>query len=143
MNFEDNLPRSLVHINSLNPSTVSWESMRGKGLPDPSGNEWNLIVSFFEKGHGERNDQTEIVNFFLGNSDKGNRSTFTHRLRRDLKRRGKGKIPEEANINKQRKTMDCASFGATPMISESGGGAAAAEGSSSRPDGAAAAGPPV
>ena len=65
MNFEDNLPRNLVHINSLNPSTVSWESMRGKGLPDPSGNQWNLIISFFEKGHGERSDQTELVNFFV------------------------------------------------------------------------------
>ena len=67
MNFEDtpNLPGSLVHINSKNQSTVSWETMRGKGLPDPSGNEWHLTVSFFEKGHGERNDRTELVNFFL------------------------------------------------------------------------------
>jgi hypothetical protein len=76
MNFEDNLPRSLVHINSLNPSTVSWESMRGKGLPDPSGNEWNLIISFFEKGHGERNDQTKLVKKNCGNLDKRNRGNF-------------------------------------------------------------------
>ncbi len=65
LNFEDHpdLPRSLVHVYLQNPSTVSWENMRGKGLPDPSGNEWNRIISFLEKGHGERNDQTELVNF--------------------------------------------------------------------------------
>jgi hypothetical protein len=39
--------------------------MTGKGLPDPSDKEWNLIISFLEKGHGERNDQTELVIFFI------------------------------------------------------------------------------
>jgi hypothetical protein len=125
---DSNLPRSLVHISLQNPSTVSWENMRGGGLPDHSSNEWNLIVSFFEKGHGERSDQTELVKFFGGNAEKS--STFRTRLHCDLKRRSKGgKIPEVARINKQRKTSDNVSVRATPMISESLGGAAAAEGS--------------
>jgi hypothetical protein len=134
---DSNLPRSLVHISLQNPSTVSWENMRGGGLPDHSSNEWNLIVSFFEKGHGERSDQTELVKFFGGNAEKS--STFRTRLHCDLKRRSKGgKIPEVARINKQRKTIDNVSVRATPMISESLGGAAAAEGSPPLPDGASA-----
>jgi hypothetical protein len=134
---DPNLPRSLVQINLQNPSTVSWENMRGGGLPDHSSNEWNLIVSFFEKGHGERFDQTELVKFFCGNAEKS--STFRARLHGDLKRRSKGgKIPEVARINKQRKTIDNVSVRATPMISESLGGAAAAEGSPPLPDGASA-----
>jgi hypothetical protein len=89
-------------------------------LPDHSGNEWNLIVSFFEKGYGELFDQTEIVHFFCGNAEK--RSTFKTRLHCDLKRRSMdGKNPEVARINKRRKTIDGVYFGATLMISETGG----------------------
>ena len=136
-----NLPRSLVQINVLNQTAVSWETMKGKGLPDPSGNEWNLILSFFERGQGQHMDRTELANFFCDiNSDKKkNRAILTQRLGRDLKRRSTGKIQDEAGIFKQQKTMDCVSLKETPMISESGGDAAAAEGSSQRlPDGAAA-----
>ena len=130
--------QSLVNINSLKKTSISWEAMRGTGLPDPSGDEWNLIVSFFEHGNGKRNDQIEIVRFFCGiDAAKEKIKIFNIRLQRELDRKRKaGKIPEEAGrINKQRKltvNSGCATSGATSTAP-----AAAAEESSRPPAGAA------
>ncbi len=129
------VPQSLVNINSLKKTSISWEAMRGTGLPDHSGNEWNLIVSFFENGHGNRNDQIEIVRFFCGIDAEKQKSTFTRRLKLELDRkRTAGKISEAAGrINKQRKlSAESAISGATSTAP-----AAAADESSRPPAGAA------
>ena len=132
------VPQSLVHINSLKKATISWEAMRAAGLPDPSGDEWNLIVAFFENGHGKRNDQIEIVRFFCGiDAEQQKLKTFNKRLNRELDRKRKaGKIPEAAGrINKQRKltvNSGCATSGTTSTAP-----AATADESSRPPAGAA------
>ena len=130
-----NLPQSLVKINSLFQTSISWEARRGTGLPDPFCKEWNLIVSFFQEGHGERNDKAEIARFFYGNkADEHNLATFRKRLHRELERKSKdGKIPEAARINKQRKlSAESATSGATSTAP-----AATADESSRPPAGAA------
>ena len=128
--------QSLVNINSLKKATISWEAMRAAGLPDPSGDEWNLIVSIFENGYGKRNDKIEIARFFCGiDAEKQKLETFYKRLNRDLNRKRKaGKIPEAAGrINKQRTlSAESATSGATSTAP-----AAAAEESSRPPAGAA------
>ena len=130
------VPQSLVNINSLKKTSISWEAMRATGLPDPSGDEWNLIVAFFENGHGKRNDQIEIVRFFCGiDAEQQKLKTFNKRLNRELDRKRKaGKIPEAAGrINKQRKlSAESATSGATSTAP-----AAAADESSRPPAGAA------
>ena len=130
------VPQTLVNINLLNKTSISWEAMRATGLPDPSGDEWNLIVAFFENGHGKRNDQIEIVRFFCGiDAEQQKLKTFKKRLNRELDRKRKaGKIPEAAGrINKQRKlSAESATSGATSTAP-----AAAADESSRPPAGAA------
>ena len=130
------LPKCLEQINSINKTKIQWESLKGKGLPDPWTNEWSVIVNLFQEGKGQRNDKAELNKFFHGiRANDRTYKTLLEKLRCELKRRGNGKISDCARINKQPKSMarECAPS-TTPALE----GAAAAEGSSPLLDGAAA-----
>ena len=111
----------------------TWEALKGKGLPDSSSKEWFAIVFLFEESPAQRNDKKEIANFLGANYD-----TFSRRLHDELRRRNRGKLPDGARVNKEKRQKIMASipFGANPTTFAVGD-AAAAEGSSPRPDGAA------
>ena len=131
MSFECcSLPSCLLRANL--PS-ITWEALKGKGLPDSSSKEWFAIVFLFEESPAQRNDKREIANFLGANYD-----AFSRRLHNELRRRNGGKVPDGARVNKEKRQKIMASipFGATPTTFAVGD-AAAAEGSSPRPDGAA------
>ena len=131
MSFECcSLPSILLRANF--PS-ITWEALKGKGLPDSSSNEWFAIVSLFEKSTVQRNDKREIAEFLGAKLE-----SFCCRLHTELKRRNRGKLPDGVRLikEKRQKIMASIPFGAPPTTFAVGD-AAAAEGSSPRPDGAA------
>jgi hypothetical protein len=134
MSFPSILPSCLARADHPN---ITWEDLKGKGLPESFTKEWFVIVSIFENEEipAQRKDKREIATFL-----NANLHTLTARLHSELRRSNGGKLPDGARLIKEKsqKIMASVPFGTTPTTFAVGG-AMAAEGSSRRgPDGAAA-----